>query len=325
VLMVRGDYAGAQAAYVAALAIYEKLSNLPNIAVVNGLLGNLALKQHDLPEAKRRYQAALTAFQRLREPAGEAIFWHELGTVYQEARQWDAAERAYRESARIKESLGDLAGAAMTWNNLALVIQSAGKPAAAEGWYRKAIAGSKAAGNQLRTSIRLNNLANLLRNEPSRLAEARQLAKQALAIKRTLNPAAAGIWETYQLLAEIAEQEGHAEQARSYRRRGREAYAGFAGAWYELRQFAPLIAAVVTVAADPAQRNALEATWLEKMAKHSLDNLVAAIRRILGSERDEEAICEGLDYVKWLIVHAILRGIAEPGSLKALVADPPGA
>ena len=58
------------------------------------------------------------------------------------------------------------------------------------------------------------------------------------------------------------------------------------------------------------------------MAKRGWGKLVAAIRRILDGERDEEAIGEGLDREEWLIVHAILREIAEPGSLEALLADP---
>jgi tetratricopeptide (TPR) repeat protein len=321
VLTDKGDYAGAQAAYAAGLAIAEELGDLRSVAVQNGQLGTLALRQNDLSEAARRCREALTIFQRLGEPAAEAIFWNQLGRVYQQARHWDAAERAYRESARLKESLGNLAGAAMTWNNLALVTESAGKPADAEGWYRKALARSKAVGDQLGVFRTLGGLANLLRNEPSRLAEARQWAEQALAIQQTLDPAAAEIWKAYGILAEIAKQEGDAEQSRSYRRREREAYAGFAGAWYGLRQRAPLIQAVVAAATDPAQRSALEA-GLAEMTKRGWGKLVAAIRRLLDGERDEEAICEGLRYDAWLLVHAILRGIAEPGSLEALLADP---
>jgi tetratricopeptide (TPR) repeat protein len=338
VLRDKGDYAGARAAYAVGLAIAEELGNLRQVAVGNAQLGTLARAQNDLPEAERRQWEALTIFQRLREPAAEAIAWHQLGWVYQEARRWDAAERAYRESARINESLGNLANAAMTWNNLAIVTKSAGKPAAAEGWFRKALTAFEEVGDQLRAAVTLNNLAGLLRNEPDRLAEARQWAEQALAISQTLDPAAAEIWKTYQILAEIAEQEGHAEQARSYRRREREAYAGFAGAWYELRQAAPLIAAVVAAAAteprkwswfrrkttNPTRRTELEAA-LTEMAKHGVGDLVTAIRRILDGERDEEAICEGLNGQQGLTVHAILRGIAEPGSLQALLTSQPEA
>ncbi len=325
VLMGKGDYAGARTAYEAGLAIAEELGDPRQAAVINGKLGMLALEQNDLPEAARRCRKTLKIFQRPPgEPAAEAIVWHQLGYVYQQARQWDAAERAYREAARLRESLGDLAGAAGTWNNLAIVIQSAGKPADAESWYRKAIDGSKVAGDQLGVSNALNNLAALLRNEPDRLAESRQLAEQALAIRQTLDPAAAEIWKTYSILAEIAAQEGQAEQARTYRRLERETYAGFAGAWHQLCPLAPVIAAVVATVTGPAQRSDLEAA-LEERAKHGYGNLVPALRRLLDGERDEEAIGEGLNGEEWLIVHAILRGIAEPGSLQALLASQPEA
>jgi tetratricopeptide (TPR) repeat protein len=320
VLRDKGDYAGARAAYAAGLAIAEELGDLRQAAVGNGQLGTLELMQNDLPEAARRYREALTIFQQLKEPATEAIYWHQLGVVYQRARYWDAAERAYRESARLRESLGDLAGAARTWNDLANTTKSAGKPADAEGWYRKALAGSKGAGDQLNVSRALGNLADLLQNAPSRLAEARQVAEQALAIKQTLDPVATEIWKTYQILAEITEQEGHAEQARNYRRREREAYADFAGAEYALRQRTPLIQKVVAVAADPAQRSSLEAALVG--AAQGWGKLVTAIGRILDGERDEEAICEGLNHVEWLTIHTILRDIAETGSLQALLADP---
>ena len=77
---------------------------------------------------------------------------------------------------------------------------------------------------------------------------------------------------------------------------------------------------VVAVVADPARRGALEAELAG--APEDWGKLVAAIRRILDGERDEEAICEGLDWEMWMIAHTILRGIAEPGSLEALLADP---
>jgi hypothetical protein len=90
-------------------------------------------------------------------------------------------------------------------------------------------AGSPADQPILALSDRL--LRRRLQNQPGRLAEARQGAEAVLAIKQTLDPAAAAIWKTYQILAEIAAQEGQVEQARTYRRLERETYAGFAGAY----------------------------------------------------------------------------------------------
>ncbi len=56
----------------------------------------------------------------------------------------------------------------------------------------------------------LNNLADLLRSQPGRLAEARELAEEALGISKTLDPGAAQIWTTYNILAEIKDREAAA-------------------------------------------------------------------------------------------------------------------
>ena len=52
-----------------------------------------------------------------------------------------------------------------------------------------------------------------------------------------------------------------------------------------------------------------------------LNGYVAAIRRILDGERDEEVLGEGLNLESWLIIHAILQGIEDPASLQALLTD----
>lgn len=312
-----GDYAGAGAAYEASMAISQELGDLRVMAVNNAQLGSLALRQGDLPEAERRYREALTTFQRLHEPESEAVVWHQLGVVYQEGRQWQAAEQAYRESARIGEAQGNLARAAQTWNQLAIVSENAGNLIDAEAWYRKAIKGATAAGDRVQVARSLYNLANLLQHQADRLPEARQLAEEALAIKQTLDPAAAEIWTTYNILADIAEQQNQPNQVREYRRLARQAKAAFAGTTYELRQHGQWIAAVVTAVEDAAVRQELEARMNE--APPDRVTFVAAIRRILDGERDEETLWEGLDLEDSMIVSTILRGIADPATLAAVL------
>jgi len=219
VLMNKRDFEEAKKAYEAALVIAKEQNYDRQIAAVEGSLGTLALLQNNLQEATERYHEVLVVFQRLNEPEMEAITHHQLGIVYQKAQQWDAAEQAYREAARINESQGNLAIAAGTWNNLALVNEGAGKFEAAEGWYRKAIDGAKSVGDLVQVARSVNNLAVLLQtNYPNRLSEARRLAEEALAIKKTLDPVVSEIWATYYVLAEIAEQEGDGGKAEEYRR-----------------------------------------------------------------------------------------------------------
>ncbi|MDZ7959330.1 MAG: tetratricopeptide repeat protein [Aulosira sp. DedQUE10] len=320
VLTDMGAYDEAQKAYEASSAIDKELDDLRGAAVAKGQLGSLALLQDNLPEAEKLYREALATFQQLNEPAMEAAIWHNLGRVYEKGKQWDAAEHACREAARIQESQGNLGGAATTWNELAMVNHYTGKLEDAEAWYCKAIVGAKTTGDRLLTSISLNNLANLLQNQPQRLLEARQLAEEALAIKQTLDPAAAQIWITYDILADITDKLSDFTQAKAYRRLSRQAKAAFAGTRYELRQNGQFITAVVAAVDDVQQRQQLEPT-LENEVKNGRGNFVAAIRLVLADERDEDVLCESLNLAESMIINTILRGIADRNTLNELLEE----
>ncbi|MGB7518590.1 MAG: tetratricopeptide repeat protein, partial [Spirulinaceae cyanobacterium] len=202
VLRDMGQFEEAKENYEKSLAIKKKIGgDKRGEAVVQGQLGTLALVQGNLADAEKSYKVALQDFQQLGEPKQEAIVWHQLGMVYQEAKVWGQAESAYRQSAQIKESQGNLAGAATSWNQLAVVCEYTGKLEEAEAWYRKGIEGFKVTGDKINQSKALNNLANLLQNQPQRLPEAQQLVEEALAINKTLDPGAAQIWKTYNILA----------------------------------------------------------------------------------------------------------------------------
>ena len=212
-LVDQGHYADARQAYQDSLEICRDLGDLRCLAVNLGQLGALALLEGNSDEAAERYQAALKLFQQLGEPGTEATVWHQLGRICHEAQEWDKAERYYREAARIKEQHGMISGpngAANTWNQLAIVSRQAGKPEAAELWHRKAIEANRSANDKLALGKSVNNLANLLQNVAGRLTEARQLAEEALVIKKTLDPRTAEIWTTYGILADIAEREATA-------------------------------------------------------------------------------------------------------------------
>ena len=186
--------------------------------------------------------------------------------------------------------------------------EGAGKLTEAEAWYRKAIDADRVTNNSIGISRGLSNLANLLQQFPDRLNEAQQLAQESLAIKQTLDPAAAQIWKTYGLLAQISDQQGDPAKAKDYRRLSRTARANFAGTEYELRQHAPLIEAVVRAVHDAEVRPQL-APMLENMISRGWQNLIAAIRQILNGQRDEDTLCERLDVEDSQIVLAILRQI----------------
>jgi tetratricopeptide (TPR) repeat protein len=334
VLSDLGQYAEARKEYEAGLEIVEELGDLCNQGVILGQLGTLALLEGNPGEALTRYRAALALFQQLREPESEAVLWHQLGMVFQEARLWDEAERHYREAARLKEEnglIGGPNGAATTWNQLAIVIENAGKPEAAESWYRKAIEADRQIGNPKELARDLSNLANLLGDQPNRLAEARQLAEEALTFQRTLDPGAAEIWKTYDILSDIAAKEAaltadshrQAElraEAREHRRLAREAKRNFAGTRHELQKHLPLILAALQAAQDPAQREDLDAA-LKRYSEGGWNKLVDAVHRILGGERDPEALVvdSDLDREDSLIVGIILAALSDPSTLADLL------
>ncbi len=310
-----GDFAGARAAYEAALEIVTKLNDDRSVAALQFQIGTLAMQEGNLAEAEKRYQEALKTFRSLKEPALEATAQLQLGMLYIRARQWDAAESAYRESARLSESLGNLAGAAATYSNLAATMQNAGRMAEAETWYRRAMEGSRKVGDRIRESRAASNLADLLQNDPTRLsvarlAEARQLAEQALAIDITLDPGAAEIWKTYTVLAEIAEKQEQSEQAREYRRLSREAQENFMGTQHQvgriLEQFKPVIEMVAgACGGDEEARQQVEAAFEQLQQAGFM--LAEPIRKIWAGERDEEKLIEDLDYTDGIIIRAILE------------------
>ena len=183
-----------------------------------------------------------------------------------------------------------------------------GKLTEAEAWYRKGLEFDRQFGTKKDLAIDLSNLANLLQQDPNRLNEAQQLAEESLAIKQTLDPAAATIWTTYNILAEISDKKGDPAKAKEYRRLSRTARANFAGTEYELRQHAPLIDGVVRAVHDAEVRQQLEPI-LEDMISRGWQNLIAAIRQILNGDRDEDILCEGLDMDDSQIVLAILQQV----------------
>jgi tetratricopeptide (TPR) repeat protein len=309
VLKGLGKYDQAQQAYEDSLAIDHEIDDLRGSAFTEGQSGMLAMVQGNLTTAIKQHWSAQETFQQLKDEKNEAVAWHHLGIAYQEGKDWAAADRAYRESARISEQLGDMNKAAQTYNQLAILNIQMQKLTEGEQWYRKALANfHQASGDLLSESKTLNNLAILLANQSSRSTEVHQLAKDALVIQKTLDPAAAEIWKTYTVFAYIATAQGETDKAKEYHHLARTTKAAFAGTQYELQRHAPLIELVVAAVGDAAAREQLEPE-LVHMVEIGRGQLVAAIRRVLAGEREVEALWDDLDLDDSMIIAAILRGV----------------
>ena len=172
-LRASGRFGDARKAYEAALEIAVELKDLRSQGVDLARLGALAVTEGKLEEALTRHQAAQRLFRQLHETQMEAAAWHQLGRVHHRLQHAEEAERHYREAARMCQERGHHAAAAQTWNDL----------------------------------------AELLQGQPDRLADARQLAEQAVTAMQSLNPAAPEVWRGYGILGDIAEREAQAAEA----------------------------------------------------------------------------------------------------------------
>ncbi len=302
-----GRFDEAEKHYDAALAVARAIDARRLVGVVFSQLGNLALRRGDLAEARRRYTEALATFRGLGEPQSEALAWHHLGVVAQEAKNWDEAERCCRESLRLTESYNDLPGVARTYNLLALVAEGAGRPADAERWYLREIEIDEKLANPKELAMDYSNLAYLYLSQ-GRLDEAGRYARRAVEIKETLDLSSEP-WKTYDILASIAVAQGRPDEAAGWRRKEQESYAAYAGAAHGIREWAPLIQAVVAGCAGNTQASE-QARALLQQFEEGWPTAVAAVRRILHGERDSEVLRQGLPYQAFVVVHSILARLA---------------
>ena len=109
-------------------------------------------------------------------------------------------------------------------------------------------------------------MANLLSQQPNRLSEAEELAKEALEIQKTLDPIAAKIWDTYSILANIADLQQGNDKAATYRRQARQSKAISARTRYEFQPLFLLIMLAVAATTDTGDNQILE-SHLEEIGR----------------------------------------------------------
>jgi tetratricopeptide (TPR) repeat protein len=317
ILRAQGRFAEAQKAYEERLKVNEQLGSQRSQAVALTQLGTLALIQRNYAEAQLRYRRALDLFHHLGESQMEAVVWHQQGALAEIQEVWADAERYYRESLAIEERLGNEAGAALTCTQLAMVTERSGRPAEAEGWCKRALGLDERIHPGSPSHARdLNTLARLLLNEVQtgrapieRLAEARDYAEQALAIRETFD-ASSEVWVTLSILADIADKDRRVEVARDYRHRERETFAVFAGNRYIIdREFESLIADVVTATnGDIQARGKVEAVLpqLEADGWH----ITGAIQRVWTGVQDWHSLTEEMDPQDALLILRVPETLA---------------
>ncbi|MCP4353864.1 MAG: tetratricopeptide repeat protein [Desulfobacterales bacterium] len=336
----QGHYSEAKEQYEAALKIDESLGDKRGAAVDLGQLGTLAMLQRDYEEAKQRYKEALNHFKALGETQMESVAWHQLAMVAEEEAERTTgdqrtallteAEKAYKGSLRLEEFLGNKTGAAETANQLAMVSENAGRFADAERWYKRAMENFKAAGHQLYVAVSCNNLADLLLNvhkiskngrppafaNRDLLSEAEQWAHQARKIMESIGDLSVQIWNTYNILAQIAEAVNNPEAVIRWRKKERKAYAAFPGHWARHQKtWIPQIAAIRKAVQGDSEAKEAVASLLDKLAQtDDWKNLAVVLGKVLSGERDAEKLADEykLDGTDYLILVKVLEGLSEP-------------
>jgi hypothetical protein len=98
----------------------------------------------------------------------------------------------------------------------------------------------------------------------------------------------------------------------------RTAKRNFAGTSHELKQHLPIILGTVQAVLDPGKADEFRIA-LSQMEQRGWTNLVAAVRQILAGERNEQVLVAPLDFEDSMIIETILRAIADPTTLSALM------
>jgi tetratricopeptide (TPR) repeat protein len=308
-LAFSGLYADAKQEYESSLTIAKEIDDGRQQGVVLGQLGTLAMLQGDLDEARQRYLEALRLFQRMGEDQSEAVAWHQLGRVAEEARDWDEAERCYKQALTICERIQDLPQLAGTCNQLALVAESAGRFEEGERWAKKALKMQEELGNSRGIAVAHHKLAVSLKLL-NKLDEAAIHIEEAIKLYSEIQDFENNI-KAYGAAADIAEKRGRMDEARAWRRKEQESFAAFAGSDTQIKQYEPLIAAIVNAAkGDEKAKAFLEGEYPKMQASgERWVNASKSIQKLVAGERDFAKLTDGMDREISLIIRRILQAL----------------
>ncbi|MFZ2855342.1 MAG: CHAT domain-containing protein [Rhodocyclaceae bacterium] len=218
-LMGRGDcltqldrLTEAAAAYEEAIRRDEKRGAERSVAINQGQLGYVRLKQARYAEALAAYTKAREYFMQIKEHNSVAASWHMAGMVNEESGEREAAEDAYRKSLTIEVQLGNISGQAGTLNQLgSLYGGDLNRQNDAADFYRQAADKFFEVGETANEGRARNNLGATLR-KLRRLNEARQEIRRAIECGQQFSHAAEP-WKTWAVLADIENDAGQPETA----------------------------------------------------------------------------------------------------------------
>jgi hypothetical protein len=152
----------------------------------------------------------------------------------------------------------------------------------------------------------------MARTQPTasaRLDQAREWAEKALALKQTLDLSAQP-WPTQDILAQIAELQGQAAEARHFRRQARQSFAAFAGNRHAIDRTWSALITDIAAARDDGQLQATVRAQLPELEASGW-HITTAVEQIWAGERDWPSLTDDLDPNSALVILRVLETIAE--------------
>jgi len=203
----------AVASYAAALELFRAVGDQLGEANIQKALGDLALREARLGEARKHYEAALAIYPAIGDRLGEANVQQALGDLALREDRLGEARKHYEAALAIYPAIGDRLGEANVQKALGDLALREARLGEARKHYEAALAIYPAIGARLGEANVQQALGDLALRE-DRLGEARKHYEAALAIYPAIG-ARLGEANTLAGLSRLALREGREEEARA--------------------------------------------------------------------------------------------------------------
>lgn len=307
VLIAAGQFDEARALCEQALGTAQALEAHHTTGTLRAQLGNIALAEGEIERARQHFRAALELLEAEGDANAVATLWRRLGQVaWRTSQDAEEAQDCFDQALSWAEKAENIPLQGQILFEMADVAEDAERPADAEARLSQAL-GLYQKHGYLPGLVAAETALSAFYLRRQDFATARAHAEAALNLAEQGGDSQP--WSVYTLLQQVAEAEGKAEEALTWRLRAQEAFASSPAAEAVRQRWGELIRAV----AASCRGEALEAEAaqaLEKLEESpEWHNLAEAIWRVIGGERGE-ALFTTLDYMDAVVIRAILQEIA---------------
>ncbi len=307
VLMAAGQWEEAKTLCEQALGTAQALEARRATGTLRAQLGNIALAEGEVERARQHFRAALELLEAEGDAHAVATLWRRLGQVaWRTEQDAEEAQDCFDQALSWAEKAGNIPLQGQILFEMADLAEDADRPADAEARLNQAL-GLYQKHEHLPGLVAAETALSAYSLRHQDFSTARAHAQAALAYAEQGGDSQP--WSVYTLLQQVAEAEGNAEEALTWRLRAQEAFASSPAAEAVRQKWGELIRAVAASCRGEAL-DAEAAQALEKLEQApEWRNLAEAIWRVMDGERGE-ALFTSLDYMDAVVIRAILQEIA---------------